>query len=175
MGIFDFLKSNSERGKQYPPEHIIASKMYLVARGGMEQLKSFRHLTRKGEFEVLLFNSVLALEYYYNRYPDKYAPMADQYWATIYVHGEETGLPFDHMGLREFVNRRITFYSDQLEAFRSSDPNGPTIPAKMYNVFYENPLTETPVNSADFPQLMQFQVGLNQMTKWVMSRIKNTS
>ena len=171
------FESNSENSKQTPPEHLLAAQMYSVARRGIEQLKSLRQLTRNGEFEVLLFNSVLLLEYYYNKYPDRYAPVADQYWETIYVHGEESGLPFDYMGLREFVNRRITFYSDQLEAFRDSIVNGPgpLIPAKMYNVFYENPLSEIPVNSNDVLQFVPFQIGLTQMTKSVMSGTKSIS
>lgn len=158
--------------KKSSPVELLASRLYMVAKGGIVEIKSFKDLTDGGKFEVILFNSVMILEYFYNRFPDDYPALADCYWKKVQSQGMSYKLTFRGMTLEEFIDNRVAFYSDQLEAFRQSDEDGPMIPSKLYNAFYENPLAETPIHSRNFPQLMRFTVGLNQMTRWVMDGIK---
>ena len=62
--------------------------------------------------------------------------------------------------LVEFVNRRSSFFMKEFQAFQTNDDY---LSSRLYNVFYENPLTNNPIPTTNYIKLMPFHLLLLAM------------
>lgn len=147
-----------------------STKLFLAAKSGIVELKGFRDLTDAGKFEVILFNSILVLTEYKEAKPGQYQETEEKYFKSVFNQAQTFNLPFDFDDLGEFINQRFRFYSEEISKLYGDGSS--YMPAKLYNVFYENPLTPNPQVSMDLTQVMIFFSVLVKMTNWVTDGVK---
>lgn len=146
-----------------------STKLYLAAKGGIVELKKYRDLTNEGKFEVILFNSLFALNHYQKEYPSEYSKIEEGFFRSLFNQANEFRLPFTTDELGDFINARFRFYSSEVDKLYGG---GNYMPAKIYNAFYENPLCDEPEVSTDLIQVMSFYAALTGMMNWIDENLK---
>lgn len=149
---------------QDPKDFDDSTKIFLVAKGGVLCLKTFKVLTLGGRFEVTLFCSIILLNYYQSEYPKKYDLFEEKYFQLIFNEANLLGIPFNLDTIAEFVNHRFRLYFDELDALYE---NNRYFPGRLYNCFYESPLTNNPIISQDLTQVIFFHKELVALIKWL--------
>jgi hypothetical protein len=139
-------------------------KLFFVAKGGIVELKRYRDLNNEGKFEVILFNSVIVLNYYQRKYPKQYSEIEEEYFKSLFNEVNNFKLSFANDEIMDFINARLRFYTNEINLLQR---DGLYMPAKIYNAFYENPFIKEPEVSMDIMEVMTFYEGLTNMMKWV--------
>lgn len=184
MGIFDFFKSSKPKEEFKQTEQranqskytetpfgnfTVEDRVFLIAKGGIVELKqAYKDLTDAGKFEVILFNSSIAIWFYNNRNPNR--PLNNAKYAMKIVDQARTyNIKKSEDDLMNFIVNRLGFYANEYNQL--SEPEN--IPGKMFTSFYVNPLSNNPEPSFDLGEIFQFKMALGIMIKWVKENINN--
>lgn len=145
-------------------------KIFMIVKGGIVELKkTYKDLTDKGKFEVIIFNSLLALHDYSSKYPSKYSKTFEQFFKALMKQAKEYQINMDSETLAAFVNTRFNFYAQEIENISTVEGN---IPSRIYSAFYLTPLKQEPDLSRDLGEIMLFYIGLNTMMDWIINNLK---
>lgn len=151
-----------------------ALKLFLIAKGGVVELqKEYKNLSDKGKYEALIFNSLLALRFFNEKYPDIYnEEMEGEYHLFLFEQANSYRINLSPEQLMNFINSRFDFYSDEIDNIYEGDGY---IPNKLFSTFYLNPLISNPVESNDMEETILFFQGLANAMRWLhvnISRLK---
>jgi hypothetical protein len=193
MGLFDIFKSKKEikealndpsnplNNQSYEPAEnkskytetpfgnfTIEDRVFMIAKGGIVELKqAYKDLTDEGKFEVILFNSTIAMWYYSKNNPDN--PINNpKYIMKIVDQARTYNIPTAENELMGFIVSRLGFYANEFNQL--SEPEN--VPSKIFSCFYEHPLS-SPEPSFDLGEIFQFKMALGIMIKWVKENTNN--
>ena len=75
MGVFNLFKSAEHKKQQSDGD-----KLFLIAFGGIVEIKKhYKEVSQQGSAEVLLFNSLIALQQYQTLHPNKYEQVSQSF------------------------------------------------------------------------------------------------
>ena len=147
-------------------------KLFMVAFGGIVEIKrAYKDLTNFGKFEVLLFNSLIALQEFQPNYPDRFEAMKDDFYRNIFKQARVYNIQMTDMELAKFVNSRFEMYL--LELFNFEEETGYLL-LKIYSLFYEQPLNPNPETSFDLFEYADFLPALMQMRNYIIEKTFTT-
>ena len=145
--------------------------LFLVAKGGIDELKrSYKDLSNKGKFEVIIFNSFFALLVHKKK--DK--SIKEGIFKSILNQAKTYQINDESENLMTFINSRFKLYSEEFGEIMhllitAKESN---ILGKLYSIFYLSPLTRNPKSSIDLDEKILFIKGLTIMVKWVHDNTK---
>lgn len=189
MGLFDFFKSSKTKevspelsDKSNPINHqsysepknkskytktpfgnfTIEDRIFIIAKGGIVELKqAYKDLTDEGKFEVIIFNSIIALAYY-SKFNHDNPVNNSKYIMKIAEQARNYNIPSADKELLNFIVSRMEFYANEYRQL--SEPEN--VPSKIFSCFYENPLSN-PKPSFDLGEIFQFKIALGIMINYV--------
>lgn len=151
-----------------------ADKLFMVAFGGIVEIKrAYKDLTNEGKFEVLLFNSLIALQEYQSNYPEKYENMVPDFFAKLFNQARTYGIQMNANELALFVNSRFELYLTEIISFYGgADSN--FLMSKTFNCFYSSPLERNPDVYCDLFEYPMFLMALTQMRNYIIEKTFTT-
>lgn len=149
----------------------IADKLYTIAKNAVREIESFQRLTKKGEFEVILFSSACILEEHMNRHPDVYQTIQSIYWERILFEAQDWGLQFEN-DIETFLNERLWFNLSQRNVIERRQADNLSTSKMLYYCFYDNPLCKTPIESSVVPNLLKFTQTIWHMVDELKAKTK---
>ena len=149
-------------------------KLFMIAFGGIVEIKrAYKDLTNYGKFEVLLFNSLIALQEYQSNYPEKYEEMQEDFFRNLFKQARVYNIHMTDMELAQFVNSRFESYIEEIIRFYDEDEDGYML-LKTYTLFYEQPLEPNPEASFDLFEYAAFLPALMQMRNYIIEKTFTT-
>ncbi|HQV37002.1 MAG: hypothetical protein KA215_07325 [Flavobacterium sp.] len=149
-------------------------KLFMLAFGGIVEIKrAYKDLTNFGKFEVLLFNSLIALQQYQSNYPEKYDKMVPVFFKNIFNQAKVYNIPMTDNELIHFINSRFETYLQEIIRFFDEEEPGYLL-LKIYTLFYEKPLELNPKTSFDLFEYAAFLPALMQMRKYIIEKAATT-
>ncbi|UYN87615.1 MAG: hypothetical protein KIT51_04970 [Cyclobacteriaceae bacterium] len=146
-------------------------KLFMIAKGGIVELKkAYKDLSDKGKFEVIIFNTLIVLQGYQEKFPLKYDKVSDDLFTHIFNQAREYQITMTNEKLRDFINNRFKFYSDELNE-QLINPNH--LQTKVFSNFYRQPLAIPSGDDHDLFEYMEFFPAYLGMINWVRQRIEN--
>lgn len=172
--LFDFIRQRNmilEGGgtSNYINSKSIDVQLFMVAKGGIVELKQRyenERLSLGGRFEVLLLNSFLVVNKIILYYGEN-SNVQDDYFRQLIISSiRDYGITDDPQKAIEFINKRMSFYMDELRKLQTEKSYTPL--AIQYS-FYQNPLwTELKMTrSPNITDLIEFYKCLGNMIDWV--------
>jgi hypothetical protein len=144
--------------------------LFLIAKGGIVELKNrYKDLSDKGKFEVIVFNSLLVLNTYNDKYPSKTESTYQAYFVLLQNQAITYGVDLSGDALKDFIDSRWMFYSNELIEIKKGQGH---TPGSIYTVFYINPLVLKPEPSFDLIESMLFFIAFTPMINWVVENTK---
>ncbi|MSQ80016.1 MAG: hypothetical protein EXR21_10185 [Flavobacteriaceae bacterium] len=141
-------------------------KLFMVAKGGIVELKkAYKDITDLGKFEVVVFNSLIALRAYRINHPDIYEKTEEDFFKALFNQAKTYQVNYEPDRLVDFIESRFEFYSEELEGIFSNREG--YLPSKLFSTFYITPLINVPESNSDLFEIMEFYGGLMAMIKWV--------
>lgn len=191
MGLFDFLKSSKpnyskkdveETNNNFSKSEKISStdsktkfgfeldeRIALIAKGGIVELKThYKNLSDFGKYEVIIFNTLKALEIYRRKYPEENNQLTLQMYRNLFDQADTYNIKMPKDELLEFIQSRFLVYAFELDSIRKKEFN----PNILYSYFYVNPLDKDPEIITSEEEQLSFLFGFTMMTKWV---VENTN
>lgn len=148
-------------------------KLFMIAFGGIVEIKrAYKDLSNYGKFEVLLFNSLIALQEYQENFPDKYEEIKDDFFKNIFNQAKVYQIPMNNNQLLHFINSRFETYLEEL--LRFFDEEESHLLLKTYTLFYKAPLESDSQVSLDLFEYGAFLPGLMQMRNYVIEKVYTT-
>jgi hypothetical protein len=147
-----------------------SKKLFLAAKGGIIYLqKNYKDLSSEGKFEVLLFNSLVALRAYNEKKPNNYRNVEAAFFKPLFEQAKANNLDYSEDQLEAFINSRFKFYASEIEEIytNKTNPQRPYIPGRLYSTFYISPLAPDPKPSYDLSELILFYPAFTKMWSWV--------
>ena len=145
-------------------------KLFMIVFGAIVEIKrAYKDLTNYGKYEVLLFNSMIALQEFQSSYPEKYEDMKPVFFKKLFNQAKVYGISMNTDELVHFVSSRFETYIDEIIRFFDEDEEGFLL-LKTYTLFYEQPLEPNPEKSFDFVEYASFQPALMQMRNYVIEK-----
>lgn len=145
-------------------------KLFMVAFGGIVEIKrAYKDLTNYGKFEVLLFNSLIALQQYQSNHPEKYEDMVPVFFKNLFNQAKVYGIPMSDDELIHFINSRFETYIEEIIRFFDDEEPGYLL-LKIYTLFYEEPLELNPETSFDLFEYAAFLPALMQMRNYIIEK-----
>lgn len=145
-------------------------KLFMVVFGGIVEIKrAYKDLSNYGKYEVLLFNSLIALQEYQSHYHEKYDDMKPVFFKKLFDQAKVYGLPMDEDELVHFINSRFETYLEEIIRFFNDEENGYML-LKIYTLFYEHPLETDPETSFDLFEYAAFLPALIQMRNYIIEK-----
>lgn len=142
--------------------------LMVVAKVGVEYIeKEYQPLSNKGRLEVIIYNGLLLLRKFNQKYPERYSSTENGFFSCLLALFHEYGVETKDEELIDFINSRLLFYSDQIESIYYTDEDQGYLPSKIYSAFYLNPLSHSIKASNDILEVMKFFGVLSSMMKLV--------
>ena len=149
-------------------------KLFMIAFGGIVEIKrAYKDLTNFGKFEVLLFNSLIALQEFQPNYPDRFEAMKKDFNRNIFKQARVYNIQMTDMELAQFVNSRFETYLEEIMRFYDEEEDGYML-LKIYTLFYERPLEQVSETSFDLFEYAAFLPALMQMRNYVIEKTFTT-
>lgn len=168
-----YFKPTESLGKSLN-EKSDGDKLFFIAFGGIVEIKrAYKDLSNYGKFEVLLFNSLIALQEYQSNYPDKYDEMKADFFKNIFNQAKAYNIQMNNDQLVLFVNSRFETYLEELIHFFNDEESGYLL-LKIYTLFYEHPLDPNPETSFDLFEYATFLPALIQMRNYIIEKTFTT-
>lgn len=172
--LFDFIRQRNmilESGgtSNYINSKSIDVQLFMVAKGGIVELKQKyenERLSLGGRFEVLLLNSFLVVNKIILYYGEN-SNVQDDYFRQLIISSiRDYGITDDPQKAIEFINKRMSFYMDELRKLQTEKSYTPL--AIQYS-FYQNPLwiELKMTRSPNITDLIEFYKCLGNMIDWV--------
>jgi hypothetical protein len=159
--------SISSVGGQTKTPISLSDRIFLIAKGGIVELKTYKkELSDRGKFEVIIFNSLICLNTYFNIHPEKIMEIKDELFSALVGQSNTYGFNVPAETLIGFIQSRFAFYSEELSLMSNSEGH---IPGKIYSTFYINPLG-TPEPNFDLGEILMFQLSFKKMLIWVQEK-----
>jgi len=144
-----------------------SSQLFFLAVKGIELMQNFKFLSNNGKFEVLLFNSEIALDTFRSNKPDYLNHVQNKYFEYLEDYIRNNNISGELSDIEGFINNRFVFYANELNKIFS-----PTyIPGAIYNAFYETPFCLKPEFNFDIPNMILFSIPLKNMAKYVNNEV----
>lgn len=168
MGLFNFFKSTNSSQSTYE-SLTVEDKLFNIAKDGIIEMKrSYKDLSDKGKFEVILFNSSIGIWFYNNRNPN--TPLNNaKYAMKILDQARIYNIRRNEDDLMNFIGSRLGFYANEYNQLSDAE----NIPGKVYSNFFVNPLSNNPEPSFDLVEIFQFKTALGTMINKVKQSIYN--
>lgn len=168
-----YFKPTSSLGKTLNQKSD-GDKLFMIAFGGIVEIKrAYKDLTNYGKFEVLLFNSLIALQEYQSNYPDKYDDMKVDFFKNLFNQAKVYNIQMNNDQLAFFVNSRFETYLLEIIRFFDEEEAGCML-LKIYTLFYEHPLELEPETSFDLFEYAAFLPALMQMRNYIIEKTVTT-
>lgn len=113
-----------------------------------------------GIVEAFIYNVFLSKIFLKKINPELFNEIHQDYDLSMIESLKSWGLGSKLPNLVEFLNRRNSFFREEFETFQTDENY---LASRLYNVFYENPLTNNPVPTTNFIRLMSFHLSLLAM------------
>lgn len=147
-----------------------ADKLFMIAFGGIVEIKTaYKDLSDFGKFEVLLFNSLIALQEYQSRYPEKYEEITEDFFKNIFRQASVYKLPMNTDQLVSFVNARFETYLTELVRFFDENEPGYLL-LNVYTLFYKDPLALEYKTNFDIFEYAIFLPALMKMRNYIIEK-----
>jgi len=147
-----------------------AEKLFMVAYGGIVEIKrAYKDLTNEGKFEVLLFNSLIALQEYQSNCPEKYELIVPDFFKKLFNQARVYGIQMNADDLALFVNSRFELYLNEIISFYN-ETDSSFLLLKTYTCFYVRPLEINPGTSYDLFEYPMFIMALTQMRNYIIEK-----
>jgi hypothetical protein len=142
-----------------------SERLLLICKGGIVELKKvYKELTPNGKFEVILFNSVIALNTYKNKYLGDNSAVEDEFIKLLLNQASKYEIDFPSEKVLELLVERFEVYLDEINnIYIGSDP----IVSKILFNFYIRHLNSDDRKSFDIGNEENLKSGINNMVKWV--------
>lgn len=148
-------------------------KLFMIAFGGIVEIKKrYKDLSNEGKFEVLLFNSLIALQEYQSIHPEKYDAIQEDFFRNLFKQANTFGIKLPSEEMAIFVNSRFETYLEEIIRFFNDEENGYML-LKIYTLFYEQPLVKNPETSFDLFEYASFLPALVQMRNYIIEKTSN--
>lgn len=148
-------------------------KLFMIAFGGIVEIKKrYKDLTNFGKFEVLLFNSLIALQEYQSMYPEKYEEITPIFFKNLFKQAKTFGINMTDDELVSFVNSRFETYLEEIIRFFNEEEHGYML-FKIYTLFYEQPLEPNPETNFELFEYVTFLPALVQMRNYIIEKTHN--
>lgn len=149
-------------------------KLFMIVFGGIVEIKrAYKDLSNFGKFEVLLFNSLISLQEFQPKYPDRFEAMKDVFYRNIFKQARVYNIQMTDTELAKFVNSRFETYLEETIRFFDQDEDGYLL-LKTYTLFYEHPLELNPETSFDLFEYAEFLPALMQMRNYIIEKVFTT-
>ena len=173
---FDYYLSQFKLIKGIPSNQTISKVQALIdiAESGVTFLnKSYlqEKLTREGEFELLLFNSMIIWNELTDGRLEDFEEIKEKYFETLVNNGiYKYGINKEINYLGNLLNSRMYFFAEEMNKLRN-DKNYTAM--KLKSVFFENPLNmNIEVKEFNVLQLTQFYIEFAKMIVLLRDKTK---
>jgi hypothetical protein len=143
--------------------------LFKANEASIDLLETIEKLPTYGKVEAFIFNVYLSKIFLKKINPYLFKEIQNAYDATIIASLEDWELNLKVPDITDFVNYRASFFMDELEAMQMNEN---WLPSRLYYVFYENPLTNNPRPSMNFPNIVRFQFSFVEMMKSVKESVE---
>jgi hypothetical protein len=148
-------------------------KLFMIAFGGIVEIKNqYKDLSHEGKVEVLLFNSLIALQQYQTLHPNKYEQVSAIFFKNLFKQLRTYNLNMNTDEMTNFVNNRFSLYLSELLSFYNDDENSYLL-LTIYRLFYEKPSEANPGTSSDIFEYSTFLPALMQMRNYLIEKCNN--
>jgi len=140
----------------YKPDSI-TEKVFQLSATELTNIELHNKLQTSGKFEFLIYCAFCILQ------SNDYSPeVKSKYLRHLVNIRKDYGVNLSSGATVDFVNSRMRFYSTELKKIFNSNNylNG-----NIYHVFYESPLTITPRQSDNLPEIIKFSSYFMTITK----------
>ena len=176
--IFYYIQNKRFHNSNKPLSETLTSqsdgeKLFMIVFGAIVEIKkAYKDLTPKGKFEVLLFNSLIALQEYQSNHPEKYESIQEDFFKKVFAQSKVFCIDMPAQDLAEFVNSRFETYLEELLRFFEDEESGYML-LKVYSLFYEQPLARNPETSFDLFEYPLFLPAVIKMRNYVIEKTNN--
>jgi hypothetical protein len=153
------------------------TKLFFIVKGGTRELeRHYKVLSDNGKFEVLLFNSLYALQLFHHQYPSRYSAAEDEFFMYLLEQARKYRIDLSEELLKHFIDYRFEFFADEMDNMRQSIQNegeGRYIPTFFYTCFYVTPLAHEIEPSFDLFEIMKFYPNFVSMVQWIEKEVNS--
>lgn len=149
-----------------------AQQLFSIVLGGIDFIENEPYengLTLKGRYEVILFNSHIALGEYKNINPHGFERDFEEYHNILIHYAKSLNLGLDKNEMLLFFDSRYKFYYNEMEDL--TDGSGTYIPGRVYSAFYLTPLVNEPEMIYDLVVLIPFTKTIVNLVKWIYNEV----
>jgi hypothetical protein len=132
-------------------------------------LQKREKLPNNGIAEAFIYNVFLSKIFLKRINPELFNEIRSDYDLSMVESLKAFGLESRLPNLIDFLNKRMSFFREELEAFQANTNH---LPSRLYYVFYENPLTDNPVPTMNLVNLMPFSLSLLAMTEHMKETVE---
>ena len=168
MGVFNLFKLAEHKKQQS-----CGDKLFMIAFDGIVEIKKhYKEVSHQGSAEVLLFNSLIALQQYQTLHPNKYEQVSAIFFEKLFQQLRTYNLNMNNDEMANFVNNRFSLYLSELLNFYNDEENSYLL-LSIYRLFYEQPLEANPGTSTDLFEYATFLPALMQMRAYIIYKCDN--
>ena len=168
MGVFNLFKSAEHKKQQSDGD-----KLFLIAFDGIVEIKKhYKEVSHQGSAEVLLFNSLIALQQYQTLHQNKYEQVSAIFFEKLFQQLRTYNLHMNNDEIANFVNNRFSLYLSELLSFYNDEENSYLL-LSVYRLFYEQPLEANSGTSTDLFEYATFLPALMQMRAYIIDKCDN--
>jgi len=149
-----------------------AQQLFSIVLNGVDFIENEPYengLTVKGRYEVILFNSHIALGEYKNTNPHDFERDFEEYHNILINYAKSLDLGLDKNEMLLFFDSRYKFYYNEMEDL--TDGSGTYIPGRIYSAFYLTPLVNEPEMIYDLVVLIPFLKTIVNLVKWIYNEM----
>jgi len=135
--------------------------LFKANESAIDILRTYEQYPRDGKIEIFIFNVFLSKLFLKQTNLELFNKILVDYDEMVINLLIEWKLNFKVPDVIDFINDRTPFFVD--EFFNLIENHGTFLSRKLYNVFYENPLTDNPISSSETSKIFHFQLALLSM------------
>lgn len=153
------LQDSSEPQPSPQSDSVAAvDQVWKITLEGVELLKTFHPISKQGEFEVVIFNSMLFLAASDVVHHESRQKIMTQYFE--FLNGQALNYNMDQAAheIPEFINQRLKFYAKEIDNMSQSDNFGTAYypPSKVYSAFFTTPLSSDLEEHPNIDEVISF-------------------
>jgi hypothetical protein len=142
------------------PKQQTAIYLFLLTRNSLISIESMDNISEDGFIECVIFTAYVYKKHLYESNSLLYDDIVDEYNTLTLAALSNLGLKEKVGDFLQLLNTRSDFYAKEFELMRTYDGY---LPSKIYNFFFEKPLSLIPNSFPEIFKVMKFQISILQL------------
>jgi len=150
-------------------KNVIITLLLKSNEQALRSLQDNEKLPDYGIVEAFIFNVFISKIFLKELNPELYDQIRGDYDLSMIESLKAWGIGSKLPNLVDFLNSRNSFFRQEFEGFQT---NNNYLASRLYNVFYENPLTSSPTTTNNLVKLMPFHISLLTMMRMMKASVE---